>query len=116
MRIGVECGGTFTDIVVLDEDGRLYATDKVFSTPSQPAAAVGEGLRRLPSDLLTGAQLLHGSTLATNALIERKGARIGLVMTSGFRDLVFLQRQDRARMYDLTVRTPEPLVTRERIV
>lgn len=115
MRIGVECGGTFTDIVVLDELGALRATDKVFSTPSNPAEAVGHGLRRLAPDLLRGAHLLHGSTVATNALIERKGATIGLLVTAGFRDLVFLQRQDRERMYDLTIVSPEPLVTRDRI-
>lgn len=116
MRIGVECGGTFTDIVVLDESGQLYATDKLFSTPSSPATAVGQGLRGLDANLVAGANLLHGSTVAMNALIERKGARIGLLMTAGFRDLVFLQRQDRARMYDLTIESPRPLVTRDRIL
>ncbi|MET8520807.1 hydantoinase/oxoprolinase family protein [Nocardioides sp. NPDC004968] len=116
MRIGIECGGTFTDVVVLDDEGNLRATDKVFSTPSAPSEAVGHGLRRLPDELRDGTALLHGSTVATNALIERKGATIGLIVTRGFRDLVFLQRQDRAKMYDLTLVSPQPLVTRDRIV
>jgi N-methylhydantoinase A len=116
MRIGVECGGTFTDVVVLDDTGTLLATDKVFSTPDNPAQAVANGMRGLSADLLEGAYLLHGSTVATNALIERKGANVGLIVTAGFRDLVFLQRQDRSRMYDLTIEKPKPLVSRERIV
>ena len=112
MRIGVECGGTFTDLVVLDDNGRLCATDKVFSTPAAPAEAVLEGLSKLSSDLVSSSHLLHGSTVATNALIERKGATIGLIMTRGFRDTVFLQRQDRDRMYDLKFVKPRPLVDR----
>lgn len=75
MRIGVECGGTFTDIVLLGDDGTLYRTDKVFSTPFRKAKAVHEGLRRMPSGLMAEAHLLHGSTVATNALIERKTSR-----------------------------------------
>lgn len=116
MRIGVECGGTFTDLVVLDEDGSLVATDKVFSTPADPAAAVKEALSHLPTEVVEGAELFHGSTVATNALIERKGARIALLVTKGFRDIVFLQRQDREEMYDLKLVKPEPLVKREDII
>lgn len=113
MRIGVECGGTFTDLVVLDDAGELRATTKVFSTPADPAQAVLDALGELDTDLLDGAALLHGSTVATNALLERKGARLGLLVTKGFRDLLFLQRQDRTRMYDLQYRKPEALVDRE---
>ncbi|AWW41646.1 hydantoinase/oxoprolinase family protein [Streptomyces cadmiisoli] len=113
MRIGVECGGTFTDLVVLDDDGVLRATDKVFSTPSHPDQAVTTGLRALSAELRDEAVLLHGSTVATNALIERNGARVGLIVTRGFRDVLELQRQDRTSMYDLTYRKPAPLVPRE---
>ncbi|MEU0187892.1 hydantoinase/oxoprolinase family protein [Streptomyces sp. NPDC006207] len=113
MRIGVECGGTFTDLVVLDDNGVLRATDKVFSTPSHPDRAVTTGLRNLDPALRDHAVLLHGSTVATNALIERKGARVGLIVTRGFRDLLELQRQDRSSMYDLAYRKPAPLVPRE---
>lgn len=116
MRIGVECGGTFTDLVVLDDDGTLRSTDKVFSTPSDPSEAVRTALGRLDPKLTEGAEILHGSTVATNALIERKGARVGLIVTEGFRDIVFLQRQDRAQMYDLKLIKPEPLVDRSDIV
>ncbi|HEY3687392.1 MAG TPA: hydantoinase/oxoprolinase family protein [Streptosporangiaceae bacterium] len=112
MRIGAECGGTFTDVVVLDENGALRAIDKVFSTPDDPSRAVVNGLNGLAAGLTEGAALLHGSTVATNALLERRGARIGMLVTRGFRDLVFLQRQDRLRMYDLGYRKPVPLVRR----
>jgi N-methylhydantoinase A len=116
MRIGIECGGTFTDVVVVDDVGRIVATNKVFSTPEDPSLAVLEGLGGLPDELVDGAELLHGSTVATNALLERKGGPIGLITTKGFRDLVFLQRQDRTRMYDLGYTKPEPLVARRHIV
>ncbi|WP_166462895.1 hydantoinase/oxoprolinase family protein [Amycolatopsis acidicola] len=115
MRIGVECGGTFTDLVVLDDDGVLRATDKVFSTPASPDKAVTAGLTGLSPELREKAVLLHGSTVATNALIERKGARVGLIVTRGFRDVLELQRQDRTSMYDLSYRKPEPLVPRARV-
>lgn len=115
MRIGIECGGTFTDLVVLDDSGAIRATSKVFSTPADPAQAVITALRELPADLVEGAELLHGSTVATNALLERKGGPIGLLVTRGFRDVVFLQRQDRRTMYDLKYRKPEPLVGRRDI-
>ncbi|MFJ4916747.1 hydantoinase/oxoprolinase family protein [Streptomyces sp. NPDC088726] len=112
MRIGVECGGTFTDLVVLDDDGRLRATSKVFSTPQDPSRAVIEAIDELPAELREGAALLHGSTVATNALLERRGPRLGLLVTRGFRDLLTLQRQDRDRMYDLRYVKPAPLVPR----
>ncbi|MFD4422168.1 hydantoinase/oxoprolinase family protein [Agromyces sp. NPDC058484] len=116
MRIGIECGGTFTDIVVVDDRGQIVATNKVFSTPDDPSIAVMEGVDGLPDGLADGAALLHGSTIATNALLERKGGPIGLITTKGFRDLVFLQRQDRTRMYDLGYAKPQPLVARQNIV
>ncbi|MBU6530306.1 hydantoinase/oxoprolinase family protein [Streptomyces mayonensis] len=112
MRIGVECGGTFTDLVVLDDTGALRATAKVHSTPDDPSLAVIEALDRLPADLREEALLLHGSTVATNALLERRGPRLGLLVTRGFRDLLTLQRQDRDRMYDLRYVKPSPLVPR----
>ncbi|MFE7235549.1 hydantoinase/oxoprolinase family protein [Streptomyces sp. NPDC002405] len=113
MRIGVECGGTFTDLVVLDDDGTLRATSKVFSTPQDPSRAVIEAIDGLPAGLREGSTLLHGSTVATNALLERRGPRLGLLVTRGFRDLLTLQRQDRDRMYDLRYVKPAPLVPRE---
>lgn len=115
MRIGIECGGTFTDYVALGQGGELLSAGKVFSTPNDPSLAVRAALQRLGPDAIAGATLVHGSTVATNALIERKGARIALVVTKGFRDLVFLQRQDRETMYDLRYVLPVPLVRREDI-
>ncbi len=112
MRIGIECGGTFTDYVALDEKGHLLTAGKVFSTPEDPSIAVARALEQLNQEQLVGAELVHGSTVATNSLIERKGARIALVVTRGFRDLVFLRRQDRESMYDLRYLAPVPLVER----
>ncbi|GAA1659415.1 hydantoinase [Mycolicibacterium murale] len=116
MRIGIECGGTFTDLVVLDEDGRIIATNKVFSTPDDPSRAVIEALEGIDPQLCQDAELLHGSTVATNALLERKGGPIGLVTTAGFRDIPFLRRQDRKTMYDLRYVSPQPLIERRNIV
>ncbi|MEV1174971.1 hydantoinase/oxoprolinase family protein [Nonomuraea sp. NPDC049784] len=113
MRLGVECGGTFTDLVLLDDAGRLAATGKVFSTPSDPSLAVLEAISHLEAVDLSGAPLLHGSTVATNAVLERKGPRLGLIVTQGFRDVLELQRHDRDVMYDLHYRKPRPLVRRE---
>jgi N-methylhydantoinase A len=113
MRLGVECGGTFTDLVLLDDSGRLAATGKVFSTRSDPSLAVLEAIGALQAVDLRSAPLLHGSTVATNAVLERKGPRLGLIVTQGFRDVLELQRHDRDVMYDLHYRKPRPLVRRE---
>lgn len=114
-RIGVECGGTFTDLIVFSESGELLATNKVFSTPSDPSEAVVTGLKELDPAMLAGATLYHGSTVATNALIERKGALVGFLTTAGFEDVPFIQRQDREEMYNLNILVPEPLTSREYI-
>lgn len=115
MRIGIECGGTFTDLVVVDDQGGIVATNKVFSTPDDPSRAVITALEALEDEHRVGADLLHGSTVATNALLERKGGPVGLVTTAGFRDVIFLQRQDRATMYDLAYVKPRPLVERRHV-
>jgi N-methylhydantoinase A/oxoprolinase/acetone carboxylase beta subunit len=99
MRIGVDAGGTFTDFAVLHDDGRLESF-KLRSNPGAPAAVILEGIRRA-----TGggrAEVVHGSTVATNALLERKGARTAFVTTDGFTDLVFIGRQNRPQLYNLT--------------
>lgn len=116
MRIGIECGGTFTDLVVLDEHGQIVATNKVFSTPDDPSRAAMQALEGIDPELCAGADLLHGSTVATNALLERKGGPVGLVTTRGFRDIPFLQRQDRKTMYDLRYIAPKPVVDADDIV
>jgi N-methylhydantoinase A len=113
VRVGVDVGGTFTDLVVLSERGVVVA--KVPSTPAAPERGIWEayaaaGLAAPPEGMV------HGTTVATNALLERKGARVVLVTTAGFEDLLELRRQERAALYDLARHHPPPLVTRERVV
>jgi N-methylhydantoinase A len=108
MRIGIDIGGTFTDFVLFDEVSGSIRTYKVPSTPLKPADAVLEGLEILKP----GSQpyIIHGSTVATNALLERKGARTALITTRGFRDVLAIGRQTRPDLYDLFTDRPEPLI------
>ena len=110
--VGVDIGGTFTDFVVLpsERDGALRV-HKVLSTPDDPARAVLEGMREL--GIGQGVAVVHGSTIATNAVLERKGARTALVTTAGFEDVLEIGRQDRPSLYDLDASRPEPLSPRE---
>lgn len=110
-RVAVEIGGTFTDVMWVDGDRRLR-THKVPSTPSDPAAAVLSALEEVGADAELGGLegFYHGSTVATNAVLTRRGARTGLLVTRGFRDLLTLQRQLRANVYDLAPVKPEPIV------
>lgn len=105
MRIGIDSGGTFTDFVVLRDDGRVE-TFKLRSSRSAPHEVILAGIARAGH----GAQIVHGSTVATNALLERKGARTAFVTTAGFEDLLTIARQNRPRLYDLTPPLPAPLV------
>src|SRR5208282_3930512 len=107
LRIGVDAGGTFTDFVVLHEDGRLE-TFKLRSNPRSPAAVILEGISRVTGNVR--ADVVHGSTVATNALLERKGARAAFVTTGGFEDLVFIGRQNRPLLYNLTPPLRRPLI------
>lgn len=113
LRIGVDIGGTFTDFVAVrpDAGGTALRTLKLFSTPDDPARAVLDGIERLRGG--SEPDVVHGSTVATNALLERSGARTALVATEGFGDLLALARQDRPDLYDLFGDRPEPLVPRE---
>ena len=113
MKVGIEVGGTFTDLIVVADDGRVLQTGKIFSTPANPALAVLEALALVEGQPAGGVTLVHGSTVATNAVLERKGPRVGLLATEGFRDLLELQRQDRQSIYDIHFRKPAPLVSRE---
>src|SRR3954469_9514907 len=105
IAVGVDVGGTFTDLVAV-VDGELV-TAKVPSGPRSVAAA----LRAAGIDEI--AVLADGTTVATNALLERRGARTALVTTEGFRDVIEIGRQNRASLYDLTAHRPAPLVPRE---
>ncbi len=110
--IGIDTGGTFTDVVAW-RDGRRVAF-KVPSTPREPATAVAAALARAGAG--RGTRVRHGSTVATNALLERKGARVTFVTTAGFEDVLAIGRQDRPDLYALQPRREPPLVPRERRV
>ena len=101
MRIGIDTGGTFTDFVVARDDGTLE-TFKLRSDPRDPASVIVEGLARIGAGRRD--DVMHGSTVSTNALLERKGARTALVTTRGFEDVIQLGRQNRAQLYVLRVR------------
>ena len=106
--LGVDVGGTFTDFL-LSRDGR-FEVHKRLSTPDDPARAVLEGIDALG---VKPELVIHGSTVATNTVLERSGARTALVTTEGMRDLLLIGRQTRPDIYDLQPLTPEPLVPRE---
>jgi len=115
-RVGVDIGGTFTDIFLLSGDGSEIAIEKVLTTPRDPAAAVVNGLRALFAERGIAPQrvtsLVHGTTLITNAIIERKGATTGLITTKGFRDALEIGRERRYDIYDISLENPAPLVPR----
>ena len=107
LRIGIDIGGTFTDFVVHDlVDGRI-TTFKILSNPTKPAITVLQGLKIIGLD--QPAQIIHGSTVATNALLERKGARTALVTTRGFKDVIEIARQNRPSLYDWSAK-PAPVL------
>ena len=120
-RIGIDMGGTFTDVVAVDDAGRVTFA-KAPSTPGDPAEGVLDGLARLGAALgLDRTRLLaeterivHGTTVATNALIERKGARVGLLTTEGHRDVIEMREGLKDDRYNLRLPPPEPLVPRAR--
>ena len=115
-RVGIDIGGTFTDFALLDISSGRIATHKRLTTPAAPASGVLEGL----SDLLVQEQVpveqveavIHGTTLITNAIIERKGARIGMITTAGFADVLEMANEHRYEMFDLRITYPAPLVER----
>jgi N-methylhydantoinase A len=112
-RAGVDIGGTFTDIVLLDENGERY-TKKVSSTVDDYARAIVDGLSSLLSEIGGGriVELLHGTTVASNAILEHKGAKTGLITTRGFRDVLEIRNLRMPRLYDMSWTKPPPLVER----
>src|ERR1700691_2007793 len=108
MRIGIDSGGTFTDFVLLDDSGKLESF-KLRSNPASPASVILEGLGRVDAKR---AEVVHGSTVATNALLERKGAKTAFVTTRGFEDLIAIARQNRPELYNLAPALAVPLVQR----
>ena len=111
-RIGVDIGGTFTDFIVYDENDNKVIIDKIPTTPSDPEKAVVEVVKRnLNKDQISKIDFfLHGTTVGLNALLERKGSKVGLLCTKGFRDIIEIRRGDRDEMYNLFWQPPPPLV------
>jgi N-methylhydantoinase A/oxoprolinase/acetone carboxylase beta subunit len=107
IRIGIDTGGTFTDFVRLDEHG--MTVHKLRSVPEDPSTAIFDGIQHLTGGT-EAAEITHGSTVATNAVLERKGASIALITTAGFEDVLVIGRQTRAELYNFMVARPRPLV------
>ena len=117
LRAGIDIGGTFTDMLLFDESTGAFTIGKTLTTPGEPSDGVMNTIREVnaltstvPSDI---AQIVHGTTLVTNALIERKGARTALITTKGFRDALEIAREHRYDLYDLMIELPEPLAPRD---
>ena len=115
VRLGVDIGGTFTD-VVLEKDGVPFSI-KVLTTYSAPENAIIDGMHQVCAKAgVTPAQIdqiIHGTTLATNALIERRGAKTALITTEGFRDVIEMRTESRFEQYDLNLNLPDPLLPRQ---
>ena len=113
-RIGVDIGGTFTDFIVYDESGNKVIIDKIPTTPQTPEKAVVDVIKRnlTKEDLQKVDFFLHGTTVGLNALLERKGSKVGLLCTKGFRDILEIRRGDRDEMYNLFWQPAPPLVPR----
>ncbi|CAM3618462.1 Acetone carboxylase beta subunit [Bordetella sputigena] len=116
VRIGIDVGGTFTDFVMADVESGALSYFKVPSSPADPSIAIAQGtqemLRHFSVEASRVGYLGHGTTVATNMVIERKGVKTGLITTTGFRDVLAIGRQTRPALYDYAVRKPEPLVRR----
>lgn len=115
-RVGVDIGGTFTDLIVLDDASGDFAVGKTLTTPHDPSQAVEtvllETLTQAGIDASVVQQIIHGTTLVTNAIIERKGSPTALLATQGFRDAIEIRRENRYELYDLMLEMPQPLVPR----
>jgi N-methylhydantoinase A len=117
MSIAIDTGGTFTDVVFYDEQRKKFWSTKVSSNPDNPEVPFVEGLstvlERAQRSITAKDDLIHGTTIVTNALLEGKTAKVGLLVTHGFRDLLEIGRQHRPNLYDLTLDRKPPLVTRD---
>ena len=115
-RLGCDIGGTFTDFVLLNDQTGEIKTGKCLTTPRDPSDAVEEGIRALelgtPGFIEGLDELIHGTTLVINAIIERKGAKTGLITTKGFRDILEIGREIRYAPYDIFAEFPKPLIPR----
>src|ERR1051325_6297830 len=115
-RLGVDIGGTFTDAVLMDEDTGALRLVKMPSTPADPSSGfmdvVSRALRESKAPPSSVADNVHGTTVATNTIIEGKGAKVALIATEGFRDVFEIARQIRPKLYDIFCEKPRPLIPR----
>lgn len=116
LRLGIDIGGTFTDFALVDRSGGRVAVHKELTTPRDPAKAVLSGTQAVLANAGRGladvAEIVHGTTLVTNALIERRGGRTGMLVTRGFRDLFDIGKEQRYDLFDLRLQYAEPIVSR----
>ncbi len=112
MRISVDVGGTFTDVILMNEQTNQLQLFKVETTPQDPSIGVLHGFEKTGVPLEEFEYFIHGTTLGINALLTRTGAKVAIVTTKGFRDIYELGRLDRDEMYDLKYRKPPSLVPR----
>uniref|UniRef100_UPI003100A9D7 hydantoinase/oxoprolinase family protein n=1 Tax=Neorhizobium sp. EC2-8 TaxID=3129230 RepID=UPI003100A9D7 len=115
IRVGIDVGGTFTDFTVLDDETGNMRHFKVSSTPHDPSEAIETGIAGFAERGLQASDVVHfghGTTVATNMVIERRGGKTGLLTTEGFRDVLEIGRQTRPDLFDMSVRKPDPLVVR----
>ncbi len=115
-RISVDIGGTFTDLVMADTERQITTTGKVLTTPSNSAIGVMDGLRQIVNDPSAIEFFVHGTTVGLNAFLERKGARVLLIMTAGLRDSYTIARGDRKTLYDAQYKKPRRLVPRRDVL
>ncbi len=111
-RLAVDTGGTFIDFVLLEEESGEIMIEKEASIPDQLAGRVIEGLRRFPVQASQISRLFHGTTVGINALVQERGAKVGLITTRGFRDVLEIGRADRPNIYDFVMKRRPPLVPR----
>ncbi len=112
MRVSVDVGGTFTDVIVLDEASGSIQLEKVATTPTNPAQGVLDGFEKVGAQTAAIEYFVHGTTLGINAMLTRSGAKVAFVTTKGFRDIYYLGRTDRDPMYDFKFKKPQSLVPR----
>ena len=110
--VGIDVGGTFTDGVVYDDVARTFAYAKAPSTPGAPTAGVLDTLDLLGRDMADVQRFCHGVTIGTNAILEKKGAEVWMLVTGGFRDILEIGRTNRPVLYDLRTLKVPPLVPR----
>src|SRR5688500_6954363 len=111
--VGIDVGGTFTDVVLYDEERGTLTVGKSPTSPADPTLGLLAGLAKLQAALASTGRVVHGTTIGTNAILERKGARVWMLTTAGFRDTLEIARTNRTVLYDIRARKPAPLVARE---